>query len=205
MRRCRKADGRHREVRREEGKRLKTTNTPTCHANAEQGHVRAEQCSYAGCTDVHAAVRAPSTPSCCTHERREIHHTGHDWQPQLRKNGFSFNAHAAPRANGHHAGVTVSSVEGGPPRQPSRARHRPSRHLFAQSLQPGGGSWPPNWRGKSTVIINVFLDVTNLSANLRCSHHVSCKRLGIPMVGALNLYDEFEKTAATSTTAPPAV
>ena len=32
----------------EEGKRLKTTDTPTCHAN-EQGHVRAEQC-HAGCT-----------------------------------------------------------------------------------------------------------------------------------------------------------
>lgn len=45
-------------------------------------------------------------------------------------------------------------------------------------------------KGEIDVIINV-LDVNNLERNLLLT--LQLQRLGIPMVGALNLYDEFEK------------
>lgn len=133
-----------------------------------------------------------SAPLNTLTHRREIYHTGHDWQPQLRKTAF-FNASCGGHERtGNYAGVTVSSVEGWTtvgshlvrvidlPGTYSLKAFSPEEAYVANELA----------KGEIDVIINV-LDVNNLERNLLLT--LQLQRLGIPMVGALNLYDEFEK------------
>lgn len=171
----------------EEGKRLKTSDTPTCHAN-EQGHVRAEQC-HAGCTGCPCCGPRPSTPSHIGEKYITLAMIGN---PNCGKTAF-FNASCGGHERtGNYAGVTVSSVEGWTtvgshlvrvidlPGTYSLKAFSPEEAYVANELA----------KGEIDVIINV-LDVNNLERNLLLT--LQLQRLGIPIVGALNLYDEFEK------------
>lgn len=171
----------------EEGKRLKTSDTPTCHAN-EQGHVRAGQC-HAGCTGCPCCGPRPSTPSHIGEKYITLAMIGN---PNCGKTAF-FNASCGGHERtGNYAGVTVSSVEGWTtvgshlvrvidlPGTYSLKAFSPEEAYVANELA----------KGEIDVIINV-LDVNNLERNLLLT--LQLQRLGIPMVGALNLYDEFEK------------
>lgn len=97
---------------------------------------------------------------------------------------------------GNYAGVTVSSVVGEThfegrtirfvdlPGTYSLRAYSPEEAYVMHELQ----------KGEIDVVLNV-LDVNNLERNLLLT--LQLRELGVPMVGVLNLYDEFEESGST--------
>ena len=115
--------------------------------------------------------------------------------PNCGKTAFFNVASDSHERTGNYAGITVGSVvrrvnfEGHPlriidlPGTYSLRAFSPEEAFVANELS----------KGNIDVIINV-LDVTNLERNLLLTLQLQAK--GIPMVGALNMYDEFQQSGS---------
>lgn len=115
--------------------------------------------------------------------------------PNCGKTAFFNVASGSHERTGNYAGITVGSVvrrtnfEGHPlriidlPGTYSLRAFSPEEAFVANELS----------KGNIDVIINV-LDVTNLERNLLLTLQLQAK--GIPMVGILNMYDEFEQSGS---------
>lgn len=115
--------------------------------------------------------------------------------PNCGKTAFFNAASGGHERTGNYAGVTVSSVVGEAdfeghhlrivdlPGTYSIRAFTPEEAYVASELA----------RGEVDVVINV-LDVNNLERNLLLT--VQLQEMGVPMVGALNLYDEFEQSGS---------
>ena len=113
--------------------------------------------------------------------------------PNCGKTAFFNAACGGHERTGNYAGVTVSSVEGRTnydgqclrivdlPGTYSLSAFSPEEAFVANELT----------KGEVDVIINV-LDVTNLERNLLLT--LQLQKTGIPIVGALNMYDELENS-----------
>ncbi len=110
--------------------------------------------------------------------------------PNCGKTAFFNAACGGHERTGNYAGVTVSSVEGRAdmgdctlkivdlPGTYSLNAFSPEEAFVANELA----------KGEAEVIINV-IDVTNLERNLLLT--MQLKEMGLPIVGVLNMYDEF--------------
>ena len=116
--------------------------------------------------------------------------------PNCGKTAFFNAASGGHERTGNYAGVTVSSVIGRTtfegralcvvdlPGTYSLRAFSPEEAYVANELA----------KGTTDVIINV-LDVNNLERNLLLT--LQLRAMGIPMVGVLNMYDEFEQSGST--------
>lgn len=175
----------------EKGKSMETADASCCH-DRNDGHVRAEQC-HAGCSGCPCCGPHSSVPSHVGEKYITLAMVGN---PNCGKTAFFNAASGGHERTGNYAGVTVSSVEGWTtvgkhlvrvidlPGTYSLKAFSPEEAYVANELA----------KGEVDVIINV-LDVNNLERNLLLT--LQLQRLGIPMVGALNLYDEFEKNGCS--------
>ncbi len=155
--------------------------------------------------------RAPQCHSCCggcpscgPHKSKNAspHAGGHGGKhisiaivgnPNCGKTAFFNAACGGHERTGNYAGVTVNSVEGWTdfhgtslrvvdlPGTYSLRAFSPEEAYVANELA----------RGEADVIINV-LDATNLERNLLLT--LQLKDIGLPVVGVLNMYDEFENS-----------
>lgn len=173
------------------------TPTPTCPRGLEnvpgvREHPHAAQCDPALCT---------TCPSCGHTSRRRQRKTADltvalIGNPNCGKTAFFNAASGGHEHTGNYAGVTVSSVESVTtfegmclkiidlPGTYSLRAFSPEEAFVASELA----------TGNIDVVINV-LDTGNLERNLLLT--IQLQELGIPVVGALNLYDEFEESGST--------
>lgn len=141
--------------------------------------------------------------ACGTHHT--VDPSGHDnsdgltialvGNPNCGKTAFFNAASGGHERTGNYAGVTVSSVVGHTtfegqslrvvdlPGTYSLRAFSPEEAFVANELA----------KGTTDVIVNV-LDVTNLERNLLLT--LQLRAMGIPMVGVLNMYDEFEQSGS---------
>lgn len=115
--------------------------------------------------------------------------------PNCGKTAFFNAASGGHERTGNYAGVTVSSVEGQTifdgcrlciidlPGTYSLQAFSPEEAYVANELR----------KGEIDVVVNV-LDVNNLERNLLLTTQLL--ETGLPMVGALNMYDEFEESGS---------
>lgn len=157
--------------------------------------VKAVQChpsSCAGCPGCGTAKRSERTRG----ERREgVMTIALVGNPNCGKTAFFNAAAGGHERTGNYAGVTVAAVERDTtfdgqrlcivdlPGTYSLRAFSPEEAYVANELA----------RGDIDAIINV-IDVTNLERNLLLT--LQLKELGIPMVGVLNIYDEFETSGS---------
>ncbi len=156
---------------------------------------RAEQCcgNCAGCSSCgsHSSKRKVSFAAGVDTDREvTVALVGN---PNCGKTAFFNAASGGHERTGNYAGVTVSSVEGrmvfeGTPLRIidlpgtySLKAFSPEEAYVANELA----------KGDVDVIINV-LDVTNLERNLLLT--LQLKEMGLPVVGVLNMFDEFEQS-----------
>lgn len=116
--------------------------------------------------------------------------------PNCGKTAFFNAASGGHERTGNYAGVTVTSIVGKMTFEGQKLRivdlpgtyslraFSPEEAYVAHELE----------KGEVDAIINV-LDATNLERNLLLT--LQLKDFGIPIVGALNMYDEFENSGST--------
>lgn len=150
-----------------------------------------------GCTPQGCAGCSGCGPRRPIPEKREGTITiGLVGNPNCGKTTFFNAASGGHERTGNYAGVTVSSVVG--------ERMFDGRHLRFVDL-PGTYSldaYSPEeayvlselQKGEIDVVLNV-LDVTNLERNLLLT--LQLQQLDIPLVGVLNMWDEFEESQST--------
>lgn len=148
------------------------------------------------CDSIHCA----SCPGCSNSHRQGARRDGDltialIGNPNCGKTAFFNAASGGHERTGNYAGVTVSSVIGEKdfegvhlrivdlPGTYSLRAFTPEEAYVAAELA----------RGEVDVVINV-LDINNLERNLLLT--IQLQEMGLPMVGALNLYDEFEQSGS---------
>lgn len=148
--------------------------------------IRAEQCQ-GGCAGCSCCGPKVSKPAPEGENYVTIALVGN---PNCGKTAFFNMACGGHERTGNYAGVTVTSVEGWTEFEGRQVRiidlpgtyslraFSPEEAFVANELA----------KGEVDVIVNV-LDVNNLERNLLLN--LQLRQLGIPIVGALNLYDEF--------------
>lgn len=164
-------------------------------ADPGNGAVRAVQCHPSSCAGCPGCGR-PKQRKSGKEKRREgavtIALVGN---PNCGKTAFFNAASGGHERTGNYAGVTVAAVERDAvfegqnlcivdlPGTYSLRAFSPEEAYVANELA----------KGEVDVIINV-LDVTNLERNLLLT--LQLRELGIPMIGVLNMYDEFEHSGS---------
>ncbi len=151
--------------------------------------VRAQQCQ-GGCAGCSCCGPHPSKPKHTDENHLTVALVGN---PNCGKTAFFNAACGGHERTGNYAGVTVSSVEGWTtlggrqicvidlPGTYSFRAFSPEEAFVANELA----------KGTMDIVINV-LDVTNLERNLLLT--LQLKAMGLPLVGVLNMYDEFESS-----------
>lgn len=116
--------------------------------------------------------------------------------PNCGKTAFFNAASGGHERTGNYAGVTVSSVVGRTtfngqklrlidlPGTYSLCAYSPEEAFVANELN----------KGEADVIINI-LDINNLERNLLLT--MQLKKYGVPVVGVLNIYDEFKRNGSS--------
>lgn len=158
--------------------------------------VRAEQCCD-GCAGCNCCTPKPTAPS---HKGERYYTVALVGNPNCGKTAFFNAACGGHERTGNYAGVTVSSVEGWTTHDGRLLRFIDLPGTYSLKAFSPEEAYVANElaKGEVDVIINV-LDVNNLERNLLLN--LQLRRLGIPIVGALNLYDEFESSGSRLDTA----
>lgn len=116
--------------------------------------------------------------------------------PNCGKTAFYNAAVGAHERTGNYAGITVRGVVGHTTAagRALRITDLPGTYsLQAYSLEEAA-VWEELSRGETDVIINV-LDANNLERTLQLT--LQLRATGIPLVGVLNMYDEFQRSGST--------
>lgn len=115
--------------------------------------------------------------------------------PNCGKTAFFNAASGGHERTGNYAGVTVSSVVGRAQFEGRKLRFVDLPGTYSLRAFSPEEAYVANELGKGEVdvIINV-LDVNNLERNLLLT--MQLKRYGVPVVGVLNIYDEFERNGS---------
>lgn len=154
--------------------------------------VRAEQCqaNCAGCSCCGPKATKPAP------QEGEYYTIALVGNPNCGKTAFFNVACGGHERTGNYAGVTVTSVEGWTTFEGRQLRIIDLPGTYSLRAFSPEEAFVANELGKGEVdvIVNV-LDVNNLERNLLLN--LQLQQLGIPIVGALNLYDEFEHNGST--------
>ena len=111
--------------------------------------------------------------------------------PNCGKTAFFNAASGGHERTGNYAGITVTSVVGRTECEGTKLRIVDLPGTYSLNAFSPEEAYVANelGKGQAQVIVNV-LDVTNLERNLLLT--LQLRKYGIPMVGILNMYDEFE-------------
>ena len=160
--------------------------------------VHAAQCEHAGSC-------CGSCPSCGTKQQKPkfsketagestitIALVGN---PNCGKTAFFNAASGGHERTGNYAGITVASVEGWTEFEGHRLRVIDLPGTYSLQAFSPEEAFVANRlaKGDVDVVINV-LDVNNLERNLLLT--LQLQKIGVPIVGALNMYDEFENSGS---------
>lgn len=115
--------------------------------------------------------------------------------PNCGKTAFFNAASGGHERTGNYAGVTVASVEGWTEFEGHRLRVIDLPGTYSLQAFSPEEAFVANRlaEGDVDVVINV-LDVNNLERNLLLT--LQLQKIGIPIIGALNMYDEFESSGS---------
>lgn len=115
--------------------------------------------------------------------------------PNCGKTAFFNSASGGHERTGNYAGVTVSNVVGRTVFEGKKIRVIDMPGTYSLNAFSPEEAFVANElsKGSADVIINV-LDVNNLERNLLLT--LQLKRFGIPVIGALNIFDEFESNGS---------
>lgn len=115
--------------------------------------------------------------------------------PNCGKTAFFNYASGGHERTGNYAGVTVSSVVGRTQFEGKKLRIIDMPGTYSLRAFSPEEAFVANelGKGEADVIVNV-LDVNNLERNLLLT--LQLMRFGIPVVGVLNIYDEFESNGS---------
>ena len=115
--------------------------------------------------------------------------------PNCGKTAFFNAASGGHERTGNYAGITVTSVVGRTECEGAKLRIVDLPGTYSLNAFSPEEAYVANelGKGQAQVIVNV-LDVTNLERNLLLT--LQLRQYGIPMVGILNMYDEFENSGS---------
>lgn len=115
--------------------------------------------------------------------------------PNCGKTAFFNAASGGHERTGNYAGITVSSVVGRTEFEGTRLRIVDLPGTYSLNAFSPEEAYVANelGKGEAKVIVNV-LDVNNLERNLLLT--LQLRQYGVPMVGVLNMYDEFESSGS---------
>lgn len=159
--------------------------------NPKEGGLRAQSCSgqhCQGCSKCDAGKSSDDLPPVSGEMTFAL--VGN---PNCGKTAFFNAASGSHQRTGNYAGITVSSVavrtqfEG----QPLRIVDLPGTYSLRAFSPEEAHVANELAKGEVDVIINV-LDVNNLERNLLLT--LQLRQYGVPMVGVLNMYDEFQES-----------
>ena len=116
--------------------------------------------------------------------------------PNCGKTAFFNAASGGHERTGNYAGITVTSVVGRTVCNGNKLRIVDLPGTYSLNAFSPEEAYVANElaKGQAEVIINV-LDVTNLERNLLLT--LQLRQYGVPMVGILNMYDEFQGSGST--------
>lgn len=172
--------------------KLRPTIVPDIAKMSKSGIVHAQTCS-GSCSGCHSCDSKKSSEQMPP-EKDEVN-MALVGNPNCGKTAFFNAASGGHERTGNYAGITVSSVVGRTVCDGQKLRIVDLPGTYSLNAFSPEEAYVANelGKGEAQVIVNV-LDVTNLERNLLLT--LQLRKYHIPMVGVLNMYDEFESSGS---------